>query len=130
MKSKFLAAIALLSAIGVADAHHSSSLYDLSKMQTWTGVLSQVEWIAPHVLIHLDVKDANGKVTPWVYEGAPPAWFRHNNLKRSDVEKGIGQTVKITGAPARTGVPLAQLVNIQFADGTNFALKLPFPEPK
>ena len=109
-----------LSLVGVAQAHHSGSVYDPDKRQTYTGVLSQVEWVAPHVLIHVDVKDASGKVTPWVFEGSPPAWYHHRNIKRSDVERGLGQMVKITGLPARTGIALGRVEDIQFADGSHW----------
>jgi Family of unknown function (DUF6152) len=34
--------------------------------------VTQVEWINPHVWIHLDVKDADGKVASWMVEGGPP----------------------------------------------------------
>ena len=123
MKSKLWVTVAM--ALGLAQtvqAHHSGSVYDMAKFQVYTGVLTQVDWVAPHVLIHLDVKDASGKVTPWVFEGAPPAWFRHQNLKRADLEKGLGQTIKIAGAPARSGIPLAFLGDVTLADGTHFNL--------
>lgn len=129
MKSKLLVA-GVLSVLGVAQAHHSASLYDLSKTRIWTGELSKVEWIAPHVLVHLDVKDAAGKAIDWTYEGPPPAWYKHQGLKRADVEKHLGETVKIMGAPAHTGVPLGLLMNIQFPDGTKFEYKLPFLPPQ
>lgn len=130
MRSKFLAAVILLSVIGLAQAHHSGSVYDWNRRQTLTGVLSKVEWIAPHVLIHLDVKDADGKLTNWIYEGMPPSWYRYNNLKRADVEKGLGQTVKIAGAPAHSGIPLALLFSIEFADGSTFEFQLSSFDPR
>ena len=129
-KWKLLGTALALGTVAAAQAHHSGSVYDMTKMHTFTGTLSKIEWVAPHVLIHMDVKDADGKVTDWVFEGAPPAWFHHRNLKRADIEKGLGQTVKISGAPARSGIPLASLGDVQFPDGTHFNLFYAPPDSK
>ena len=47
-------------------AHHSvSGQYDASKPLTLTGVITKVDWINPHVYLHLDVKEKDGAVTAW-----------------------------------------------------------------
>ena len=124
MRSKLLSIFVTLGLIGMAQAHHSGSVYDSTKRQTWTGTLSKVDWVGPHILVYLDVKDAGGKLTTWTYEGSPPAWYRHHGVKRSDAEKGLGQTVKIVGLPARSGIPLGRLQSIVLADGTSTSFDL------
>jgi hypothetical protein len=39
-------------------AHHSlASQFDEGKPMTLQGVISKVEWVNPHVWVHIDVKD-------------------------------------------------------------------------
>ena len=53
-------------------AHHAfSSEYDGTKNVTLTGTLTKVVWVNPHVFLHVDVKDRNGKVTNWAIEMGP-----------------------------------------------------------
>ena len=70
--ASLVASATLFLAIAPAFAHHSpSSEFDLSKSITLTGKVSSVDWINPHVYVHLDVKDNQGKVTAWDLECLP-----------------------------------------------------------
>ena len=61
-----LAAATIVVMAASASAHHSvSGQYDSSKPLTLTGVISKVDWINPHIYLHLDVKDKDGAVTNW-----------------------------------------------------------------
>src|SRR5581483_5164624 len=50
-----LGALLLLS--GPAFAHHGSAAYDMSKTITVTGTVTEFQYINPHVLITMDVKN-------------------------------------------------------------------------
>ena len=64
-------------------AHHSvSGQYDLSKSLTLTGIIAKVEWINPHAYVHLDVNDANGKVTTWALATVPLAMMHKAGLTK------------------------------------------------
>ena len=66
MKKRLIAALALLvTVLSVrAWAHHSfAAEYDINKPVTLKGTVIKVDWINPHVYLHLDVKDAVGKIT-------------------------------------------------------------------
>ena len=44
-------------------AHHSlASQFDEGKPLTLQGVITKVEWVNPHVWVHIDVKDTGGAV--------------------------------------------------------------------
>src|SRR5579862_2255609 len=45
-------------------AHHGGAGFDLKKSVHVSGKISRVEWINPHLFIHLDVTGADGTVTP------------------------------------------------------------------
>src|SRR5258708_38991477 len=72
-------------------AHHSfGAEYDANKPITLTGVITKVEWTNPHCYFYLDVKDKDGKVANWKFEGFPPnvlyrtGWKREVTLKPRD----------------------------------------------
>ena len=82
MAFRWTLSIALLSGWPLA-AHHTQAVrFDITKPVTLKGVVTQVEWINPHVWLHMDVKDASGKVVPWRVEIASP-----NSLKRQGATK-------------------------------------------
>jgi Family of unknown function (DUF6152) len=97
-------------------AHHSlASQFDEGKPLTLQGVIAKVEWVNPHVWVHIDVKDDSGAVEQWALETLPPATLRKGGL-RSDM-LGKGQTVTVLAYHARNGSNLAFLRKITFADG-------------
>ena len=97
-------------------AHHSlASQFDESKPLTLQGVITKVEWVNPHVYVHLDVKDPNGTVANWSLETLPPTTLRRGGLRSEML--GQGQTVTILAYHARSGGNLAFLRKITFADG-------------
>ena len=56
-----------------AFAHHSyAAEFQTEKEFTVTGVLSKVEWTNPHIYFYVDVKDEDGNVVTWAFEGYPP----------------------------------------------------------
>lgn len=71
MKSKLLVVVTMFVAAAVTWAHHGTSGFDLSKSLHLSGTISQTEWANPHVMIHLNVTGADGKVTEWLV-GCPP----------------------------------------------------------
>lgn len=100
----------------VVSAHHSlASQFDESKPLTLQGVITKVEWVNPHVYLHLDVKDTVGASVPWALETLPPAMLRKGGL-RSDM-LGKGERVTVLAYHARNGSNLAFLRKITFADG-------------
>jgi hypothetical protein len=49
-------------------AHHSTANYDITKVVTLKGIVTSVDWRNPHVRIHIDVTDAEGRVVNWDVE--------------------------------------------------------------
>jgi hypothetical protein len=97
-------------------AHHSlASQFDEGKPLTLQGVISKVEWVNPHVWVHIDVKDSSGAVEQWALETLPPATLRKGGL-RSDM-LGKGEMVTVLAYRARNESKLAFLRKITFADG-------------
>jgi len=99
-------------------AHHApSAVFDMDHRLTIMGMCTKVEWINPHILLHLDVKDAAGKVSNWTFESNPPLWFRKAGVQRQDVAKAVGQTITIYGLRAKDGTNYGYFLKITFEDG-------------
>jgi hypothetical protein len=55
-------------AIALLLAHHSTANYDASRVVKMKGVVTSVDWRNPHVRIHLDVTEAEGRTANWNVE--------------------------------------------------------------
>jgi hypothetical protein len=102
-----------------AGAHHSvPGQFDTSKPMTLTGTISDIDWINPHIYIHLDVKDGDGAVARWSLGSAPPAMLRKAKLTKAKLMGNAGEVVTIVAYPARDGTKhLGWLTKITYADG-------------
>jgi hypothetical protein len=101
-----------------AQAHHSAAAYDLMRVATQKGTLTELRFENPHVRFVLEVKGNDGKSTTWNIEAAPPHWFRRAGIARSDLARGVGAQVAIEMHPAKDGGPSGFFQQITFADGT------------
>ena len=111
-----LAAIGLVVTTVPMNAHHAfSAEFDAKTPVKLRGVVTKMEWINPHSWIHIDVKDPNGKVTPWMVEGgAPNALLRRGFTKNS---LPVGTEVLIEGYQAKDGSMRANGRDITLPDG-------------
>ena len=96
---KIDAALALGILAGVcgipAWAHHSfAAEYDSGAPVTLKGTVVEMEWVNPHSWLHIEVKDADGKVTAWTCETAPPNMLYRQGWSRSSLKKGDEVTVE------------------------------------
>ena len=110
--------VVLLAMTTIAAAHHSvPGQFDTAKPLTLKGVISGIDWINPHIYIHLDVKNDSGGVEKWSLGSAPPAMLRKANLTKAKL-MGKGEVVEIVVYPARDGTKnLAWLTKITYPDG-------------
>jgi hypothetical protein len=106
-----------------AIAHHSiSGQFDLDNRGELMGVISDVEWINPHIYIHLDVTDDKGVVATWRVESVPIAMLRKGRITKAML-MADGQPVTIEVLHARDGTPhLAYALRLIYADGRTYKL--------
>jgi hypothetical protein len=113
-------AIAFSVAVPLVGHHAFSSEFDGNKPVKVKGVISRIEWINPHTWIHVDVKDADGKITKWMIEGGSP-----NALIRRGVTSQllkVGMEVMVDGYQAKDGSTRANGRDITLADGRKLSV--------
>jgi Family of unknown function (DUF6152) len=119
-----LVAATLVVVAGSVSAHHSvSGQYDASRPLTLTGVISKVDWINPHIYLHLDVKEKDGAVTTWTLSTLPTAMMRRAGLTKETLQGQPGEVVTITAIAARDETKkLGWISKITYADGHHVQL--------
>jgi hypothetical protein len=110
-----VSASVLLAGVPV-DAHHSfAAEYDLHQRITLQGILTEFEWTNPHSWVHVDVKDADGKVVNWAVEfGSPNALYRRG-FRKTDFPAGT--EVVIDGYRAKNGSNNLNARSVKLPDG-------------
>jgi Family of unknown function (DUF6152) len=97
-------------------AHHGDAAYSKTPVVLKNAVVTEYDWINPHSLIKVDVKDEKGNVQHWTMEiGSPPSmtllgWSR-TTLKPGDV-------VTVYVFPSKTGAKVGRVNRLILADGT------------
>src|SRR6266550_1925947 len=123
-----LALAAALLVSGSAHAHHSfQAEFDIGKPMTLKGTVTKVEWVNPHVYVHIAVKDDKGAVTNWAFETLGPGRMRAEGMSKQTF--GIGKTVTLKGYAARDGSKnLGFLRQVTFDDGHSIEVWLGDPD--
>ena len=105
-------------------AHHSpSAIFDMKKPVSLTGTLTKVDWVNPHIVVFMDMKNADGTVTNWKFESNPPRWFTKVGVNRADFAAAIGQNVKVLIVKAIDGSKYGYLQKITFPNGNEISLE-------
>jgi uncharacterized protein DUF6152 len=97
-------------------AHHAfSAEFDAKKPVKFAGTVTKVEWINPHVWLHMDVTMPNGKIENWAFEaGTPNNLFRRGFTKQSLLP---GAKIVVDGYQAKDGTRRANGRDLTFPDG-------------
>ncbi|MEP7303928.1 MAG: DUF6152 family protein [Acidobacteriota bacterium] len=103
------------------EAHHAfAAEFDARKEVTLRGAVTNVEWVNPHVWIHIDVKKPDGKSESWAIEaGTPNVLFRRGVTKQS---LKAGAEVIVEGYQAKDGSHRANGRDLKLADGSKLFL--------
>ena len=126
MRFQFPTALSVLAA-GLAAgssvlAHHSVwGVFNPDDSFSLTGVVTEVEWINPHVFLHLDVTDEDGNVTAWRLETLPTAFMRKAGINRAML-MGDGEPIVVTGIVAHADPNMGWIHRITYSDGHFYQL--------
>lgn len=121
MRARWYVAVAV-AGIGVlglsmaTEAHHAfSAEFDANSPVSLRGTITKVEWINPHIWVHLQVREPDGTLADWAVEGgAPNAMFRRGWNMESVAP---GTEIVVEGYRAKNGENKANGRTIQLPDG-------------
>ena len=107
MKNTRVASFALivffLLGSSMAFAHHGTANYDTTKMISVRGPVTSFQFINPHVIISMDVKNDKGIVLNWQGALTSPNRLTRTGWTKDSVKPG--DMITISGFPAKTGAP-------------------------
>lgn len=103
-----------------AIAHHAlQAEFDTTKRGEFTGTLTRFALVNPHVRWFFDVKRPDGSVIQWEVSAAGAGPIRQAGLARAFK---LGDTYRVTYAPARNGANVGRVVDFFFPDGRKVTL--------
>ena len=115
-----VAGISVTSTVPLQAHHAFAAEFDSRKQVSLKGAVTRVEWVNPHVWIHVDVKKPDGKIESWAIEaGTPNVLFRRGVTKQS---LKSGTEVVIDGYQAKDGSHRANGREVKLADGSKLFL--------
>ena len=104
--SRFLLpALALWLALSAAPAdaaHHGGTYHDNTKVVALKGTVVRFEFVNPHILIYIDVKDAAGNIQHWNAEYTSPHVAHQEGWSKDMMKPGDQIVYKVH--PAKNGV--------------------------
>ena len=96
-------------------AHHGASEYDMTKIVTLSGTVKELQFVNPHSLLTITVKDDGGKMSEWQGELPSPNLLSRRGWSRSTLKPG--DQVTVIGSPAKNGEKGMQVKKLVFPDG-------------
>jgi hypothetical protein len=118
--SRTVLTIALLAACLPSLAHHSSAMFDMDKVITLNGTVTEFQWTNPHCFIQLAVP--RGTATEqWSVEMGAPIQLFERGWKRGSVKPG--DKISVVIHPMRDGSKGGAIVSAATADGTPIGKK-------
>ena len=97
--------VAMITASVALFAHHGATRWEREKTTTISGEVKQFDWLNPHPVLLLNVKNAEGNVEVWEIEFHPPG-VMNRSLGWTRKTFQPGDQVKVFGHPEKPGVAL------------------------
>ncbi|MBM3820769.1 MAG: hypothetical protein FJW14_17380 [Acidimicrobiia bacterium] len=121
MKVVAIAGLSLLLGATAVSAHHAfAAEFDANRPVNFKGTVARVEWVNPHVWIHVDVKKTDGSVEKWAIEGGTPNVLFRRGFTRQSL--AAGTEIVVDGYQAKDGSRRANGREMTLPDGKKLFL--------
>ena len=100
-------------------AHHGAGVFEPEKKVTVSGTVTDFQFVNPHVLVYMTVKEG-GKDVQWGGELTSPNRLARDarSVKWHKEILKPGDSITMTGHPARNGAPMMDILKIVDGQGT------------
>jgi hypothetical protein len=107
-----LAGTVVLVAAQPLAAHHSTAMFDETKLVELSGTVKALQWTNPHVWLQVMVED-KGAATEWSLEGGSPNSLSRQGWRSTTFKAGDVVTVRLR--PMKDGTAAGQFIGAKFA---------------
>ena len=107
--------ILLLTVSAPLFAHHAWRGYDMGKLTTVKGTITEFDWANPHVWMNFDVTDDKGNVEKWSGGGPSPSRMANAGWTKDTLHPG--DQITIVGNRIGDGTYKLRLSKVVLADG-------------
>jgi hypothetical protein len=114
-----LGVVGIVAAASPLFAHHSWPV-DTSREITVKGTVTGYNWSNPHVMMGLDVQEANGKIEKWDVGGPSTTRMAGNGWDKNTLK--MGDVITAIGYRFRDGSNILRLQKIVMANGRELFL--------
>jgi uncharacterized protein DUF6152 len=98
-------------------AHHSfAAEYDQKQPVSFTGVVTKLDWMNPHVYFYVEAAQKEGAPVHWACEAGNPNALARRGWKKNSLK--AGDQVTVEGYRAKDGTFTMNARSITLADGT------------
>ncbi len=109
------AAVGLLTLVGPLFAHHGTAAYETTQETTVKGTVTDFEFINPHTLIFLDVKNEKGDVEHWQVDAQSPNQLTRDGWTKNSLKPG--DQIAVTGFRAKNHSNILRFLKVVLPNG-------------
>ena len=96
-------------------AHHGVAAFDTSKVVSVQGAVTEFQFINPHVIISLDVKNEKGEIEKWSSEAQSAPMLARYGWNKDTLK--AGDVITASGYRSKSGSNYLRLIKITLPDG-------------
>jgi len=100
----------------LVEAHHSNVAFDVQKIVTVKGAVTEFRWANPHVWLRIAITDDKGVANEWAFEGRSPTVLVRAGWSRTIFKPG--EIITIDMSPAKDGSRTGMIARVTKQDGT------------